>query len=367
MHSHEHGAQKKSYTVVGVSALKKPQELIDQLSQHGQTVLIMKHGKPLVFMSPITTEQVMGFHLDYNPLAFRPVAPAAEEAVNREEYAMPRTDPLKMSQSITSLPAMLPAQPEANLPVVSPVQAIPIQAIEFNGQTIHIDEEMSLTELWKASGKSRGHNPTEWARREGTEFIANLKTNTSVRRNLIRTERGRKGGTFAHWQIGMEYARYLSPELAAVCNQIVKDFVEANPELAQSVIARASQAGVAMIATTAIDHTMDPQALENIKSRVNAKLNVLDLASEMVERGASHLTFQAVTTENYLAVTNMHPKDINRDAGRSLPSSPRDLLSPPEQNILNRLVTIQLQCLRVSEAKGHDEILEVITSVTGAL
>lgn len=35
----------------------------------------------------------------------------------------------------------------------------------------------------------------------------------------------------------MEYARYLS-DLAEACNQIVKDFVEVKPEIAQSVTAR---------------------------------------------------------------------------------------------------------------------------------
>lgn len=102
--------------------------------------------------------------------------------------------------------------------------------IEFNGQTIHIAEEMNLTEMFKASGKDRNFGPAEWTRYTGAEFLKSFGENTGSARNLIRTARGRKGGTFAHWQIGMEYARYLSPELAAICNQIVKDFVEAKPE-----------------------------------------------------------------------------------------------------------------------------------------
>jgi hypothetical protein len=46
----------------------------------------------------------------------------------------------------------------------------------------------------------------------------------------------------------MEYACYLSPDLAEICNQIVKDFVEAKPEIAMSVTARADQKGKAKIA-----------------------------------------------------------------------------------------------------------------------
>ena len=43
------------------------------------------------------------------------------------------------------------------------------------------------------------------------------------------------GGTLAHWQIGLAYAQYLSPELHMICNQIVKDFVDAKPETASSL------------------------------------------------------------------------------------------------------------------------------------
>lgn len=364
MCSHDDGAQKKTYKVVGVSALKKPQKLIDQITQHGQAVLIVKHGKPLAFMSPITAEQMKGLRFDFNHLASRPVAPTVQATITGEECATPRTDPLKMSQSSANLPAVFHVQ--ATPVLVTTALAIPTQAISFNGQTVHIAEEINLTEMWKASGKSQANKPYNWITKEGSEFIANQhgKDTGGV---LLRSVRGRTGGTFAHWQIGMEYARYLSPELAAVCNQIVKDFVEAKPELAQSIVARTSQTGIAKIAATAIDHTMSPQDMENIKNRADSKLTVLELLGEMADRGASHRTIQTVTEENFLAVTNTLPKVINRDAERSVSSSARDLLSPSNLNFLSRLEILELKCLRVSGAKGHEEILEVITSVTGAL
>lgn len=124
---------------------------------------------------------------------------------------------------------------------------VPNQAITFNGQTLHIAEEMNLTEMHKASGMPRSYGPAEWARRHGKDFLQSMHANTAERRNLIRSVRGRTGGTFAHWQIGMEYARYLSPDLAKVCNQIVKDFVEAKPVIAVSVIDRTTAPDVLLI------------------------------------------------------------------------------------------------------------------------
>lgn len=129
-----------------------------------------------------------------------------------------------------------------------PATVFPAQAIEFNGQTIHIAEEMNLTEMWKASKKSRSHGPTEWTRFAGAEFIKSFGDNTGSARNLTRAQRGRNGGTFAHWQIGMAYAQYLSPELHRICNQMVKDFVEAKPEIAMSVTSRTSEKGKAKVA-----------------------------------------------------------------------------------------------------------------------
>lgn len=51
----------------------------------------------------------------------------------------------------------------------------PSQAISFNGQTIHIAEEMNLTEMFKASGVTRNHRPTQWIHYKGASFIQSQK------------------------------------------------------------------------------------------------------------------------------------------------------------------------------------------------
>ncbi len=107
---------------------------------------------------------------------------------------------------------------------------------DFNGVEIAFEgkEKISLTDLWKASGKSEGRDPHNWARFEGKEFInvIAVSQNRSVAQ-VLKAKRGKGGGTWAHWQIALEYARYLSPELAIWCNQVVKERLEEerNPEL----------------------------------------------------------------------------------------------------------------------------------------
>lgn len=248
----------------------------------------------------------------------------------------------------------------------TPATTIPNQTVMFNGATIHIAEEMNLTEMWRASKKSVSHNPNNWMRKEGSEFIKTMHSNATDSRISIRTKRGQGGGTFAHWQIGMEYARYLSPELAAICNQIVKDYVNADPNIAVSVVARTSKAGVAQIAAVAIDHTNDPVALEIIKNRAESKVINLQLNGEMARRGGESKTMAIIAAENCLAVTNMFPRDIKKAHHRPNRSSARDLLVPLDLKIVSGLEALQIKKLMDSDADGHFEILDVALPVAKA-
>lgn len=51
---------------------------------------------------------------------------------------------------------------------------------------------MNLTDMWKASGRSRMGNPTEWSRKEGSKFIHYIARdqNTTVSR-IYKTKRGK--------------------------------------------------------------------------------------------------------------------------------------------------------------------------------
>ena len=47
--------------------------------------------------------------------------------------------------------------------------------------------------------------------------------------HIIRGTRGRSGATFAHWQIALAYAKYLSPEFHMWCNEVVREKMEGAP------------------------------------------------------------------------------------------------------------------------------------------
>lgn len=95
----------------------------------------------------------------------------------------------------------------------------------YNGEVIRDRGEMvSLTDMWKAAGADDAKRPANWARKEGADFIAHIGLVLNVPEgHIIRGTRGRNGATFAHWQIALAYAKYLSPEFHMWCNVVVRE------------------------------------------------------------------------------------------------------------------------------------------------
>lgn len=98
-----------------------------------------------------------------------------------------------------------------------------------------------LTDIWKESGSDDNKRPNDWIARNA-EFIETAVVFLNATRNgIIKTTKGKGGGTFAHKQIALAYAKYLSPKLHVLVNQIFFERIEEekNPQLA---IDRAKQA-----------------------------------------------------------------------------------------------------------------------------
>lgn len=101
-------------------------------------------------------------------------------------------------------------------------------ALVYSGFPIRDRGEMlSLTDMWRASGSDDSKRPYEWSRKEGAAFIeaVALAHNTPVER-IYSAARGKGGATFAHWQIGIAYAKYLSHDFHMWCNTIVRQHME---------------------------------------------------------------------------------------------------------------------------------------------
>jgi hypothetical protein len=104
-----------------------------------------------------------------------------------------------------------------------------MQALTYNKTPIHIDgEELNLTDMWRAAGRPKGREVWKWRELPGCDrFIEHIVAAYNLRLSeVFRTQSGRGGGTWAHWQIGMAYAKYLSPAFHAWCNDVVRRYME---------------------------------------------------------------------------------------------------------------------------------------------
>ncbi len=129
------------------------------------------------------------------------------------------------------------------------MQLISIE-IPYNGQSFFIDiaegNMVSLNKIYMISGMPDGKlDPRRWGQKPsiktsgssgktsisggpGYEFIEFCAKNLNVNAgDIYKAKRGKHGGgTWAHWQIGLAYAKYLSNDLHYVVNQVFHERLE---------------------------------------------------------------------------------------------------------------------------------------------
>jgi hypothetical protein len=118
--------------------------------------------------------------------------------------------------------------------------------ITYDGEPIRLRGTMlNLTDMWKAAGRPENRRPSDWLLLEETArfriFAGTHPTAVTdpVTANagvagicdpdadgLVATVRGNGGGTWAHWQLALSYARYLSPPFHLWCNTVLRAVME---------------------------------------------------------------------------------------------------------------------------------------------
>lgn len=107
--------------------------------------------------------------------------------------------------------------------------------ITYQGVIIHDrQEKLSLTDMWRASGADESRRPVIWlGSAEAKRFIEFLAETLNVKNfdfEIIQTVRGgNAAGTWAHWQVALAYAKYLSPEFHVWCNTVVRERMQGKP------------------------------------------------------------------------------------------------------------------------------------------
>jgi KilA-N domain len=110
------------------------------------------------------------------------------------------------------------------------------EVAKYKGHEIDFSHDMvNLTQMWRACGKVHHKKPNYWLKTDSTkELIEALQDVLKVRiSGFLQTKRGAKGGTFAHWQLAIAYAQFLSSRFQLFCGALVRNRFEeiGDPEL----------------------------------------------------------------------------------------------------------------------------------------
>jgi hypothetical protein len=126
----------------------------------------------------------------------------------------------------------------------------PTSTLTYEGTPIRLRGGMlNLTDMWKAAGRPENRRPSDWLPLEETQrFRIHAGTHVTeaddpVTANagqpgiwkidtdgLVAATRGNGGGTWAHWQLALPYARYLSPAFHLRCNTALRAVMERQEE-----------------------------------------------------------------------------------------------------------------------------------------
>jgi hypothetical protein len=146
----------------------------------------------------------------------------------------------------------------------------------FKQSAIRDDGEfLCLTDMWRAAGSDKSKRPAKWLETEAAREFADYLRNDIRHTDIIRSERGsagqRGGGaTWAHWQLGLAYAKYLSPEFHAWCNDVVRAVMQGRPPQPSQ------QIDVAAL-TQSILATAIPLIMQTVDARIDAKVQGVSL------------------------------------------------------------------------------------------
>ena len=146
----------------------------------------------------------------------------------RQRESFDRRDCMKTN------PACRVTETATQTPVLMATPPNSLAKLEYKGISIRTadDDFLNLTDMWKACGSDPSKKPADWQRKEGAAFIEFVADSQGVpvehtlRKEPGNPQKGIGGSTWAHWQIGLAYAKYLSHEFHAFCNKVVRDHIE---------------------------------------------------------------------------------------------------------------------------------------------
>lgn len=224
-------------------------------------------------------------------------------------------------------------------------------ALEYNGVTVTMDQEefMNLTAMWKAAGSPGTQRPNDWFGHDsGRTFIESVAAKLNTTTGCIwKSKRGKYlGGTWAHWQVGLAYAKYLNPEFHQAVNTAFREWCEErnNPDLK---VERAIES-----------YRRKGMTDSQIEVRMSGKLKRNTFTSRLKEYGLAKDAYGMVTNATYVKTLGGTARELREARGLPLKANLRDHLSEIELSAIAFAESMAEAKIRQDRAFGTQECLE---------
>jgi len=139
--------------------------------------------------------------------------------------------------------------------------------LNYSGQKIKVKNDLiCLTDFWKAVGRPKNKSAPQWLRLPQTiNFIIRLESKIGHPQSLV--EKCDESETFAHWQLALAYAKYLSADLEMHMSEVYMRYQAGDVTLADQIADKAS-----------------PEAQEWLLKRISQKIKRWLMIKPMTKR-----------------------------------------------------------------------------------
>jgi hypothetical protein len=215
----------------------------------------------------------------------------------------------------------------------------------LRGSVIRRDVEgrICLNDIWRAASQPLNKAPKDWRRLPRTIGLLGAVAQMVGKSHLsagqpFTTTRGRQGGSFADPRLALDYAEYLSPDLALEVKDVFLRYVAADVTLADDVLERAS-----------------PEANEWAAIRALGRSQRRRYTDFLQEHGAGGRDYAICTDSAYRGVFDKSAKDLKIEKGLGRSASLRDAMSADELTYVLAAETLARERINEEGSDGGEE------------
>lgn len=201
---------------------------------------------------------------------------------------------------------------------------------------VRVENEMfSLTDLWKLAGSPKNQNPNDWQRIETTINLIETASEilNTAKNRIIKSKKGKGGGTYAYKNIALAYAKYLDPKLHLLVNEVFLERIEEEKD-PDKIVDRAI-------------NTYERKGMSSqwITKRLNAKGVRNEFTSTLKKHGVMGDGYRRCTNAMYIELYGKDATDVRRSKGL-----------PEKANIRENMSLLELQAISFAETLAMDVI-----------